>query len=99
MERSRSICGVSARYSDRWKEQRDDLERTSVVGSRDLSRKVCIRGTRIFVSVILDNLAAGLTAEEIVAEYPTLETEDVHAAIAYAAELAHERMVPIPRTA
>lgn len=48
--------------------------------------KVCIRGTRIFVSVVLDNLAAGLTAEEIVAEYPTLETEDVHAAIAYAAE-------------
>jgi uncharacterized protein (DUF433 family) len=61
--------------------------------------KVCIRGTRIFVSVILDNLAAGLTAEEIVSEYPTLKTEDVHAAIAYAAELAHERMVPIPRTA
>ncbi|HYC93341.1 MAG TPA: DUF433 domain-containing protein [Thermoanaerobaculia bacterium] len=61
--------------------------------------KVCIRGTRIFVSVVLDNLAAGLTPEEIVREYPTLEVEDVHAAIAYAAELAHERMVPIPRTA
>lgn len=61
--------------------------------------KVCIRGTRIFVSVILDNLAAGFTAEEIVADYPTLKLEDVHAAISYAAELAHERMVPIPRTA
>jgi len=61
--------------------------------------KVCIRGTRIFVSVILDNLAAGLTAEEIVVEYPTLTVEDVHASIAYAAELAHELMVPIPRTA
>ena len=61
--------------------------------------KVCIRGTRIFVSVILDNLAAGFTAEEIVADYPTLTVEDVHAAISYAAELAHERMVPIPRTA
>jgi uncharacterized protein (DUF433 family) len=61
--------------------------------------KVCIRGTRIFVSVILDNLAAGLSADAIVAEYPTLKVEDVHAAIAYAAELAHERMVPIPRTA
>ena len=60
---------------------------------------VCIRGTRIFVSVILDNLAAGMTAEEIVEEYPTLTVEDVHAAIAYAAELAHERMVPIPRSA
>lgn len=61
--------------------------------------RVCIRGTRIFVSVVLDNLAAGLSAEEIVVEYPTLKVEDVHAAIAYAAELAHERMVPIPRTA
>lgn len=59
----------------------------------------CIRGTRIFVSVVLDNLAAGMTADEIVAEYPTLTVEDVHAAIAYAAELAHERMVPIPRSA
>ena len=61
--------------------------------------KVCIRGTRIFVSIILDNLAAGMSAEEIVAEYPTLTVEDVQAAIAYAAELAHERMVPIPRSA
>jgi uncharacterized protein (DUF433 family) len=61
--------------------------------------KVCIRGTRIFVSVVLDNLAAGLSAGAIVAEYPTLTVEDVHAAIAYAAELAHERMVPIPGTA
>lgn len=61
--------------------------------------KVCIRGTRIFISVILDNLAAGLTPAEIVVEYPTLKIEDVHAAIPYAAELAHERMVPIPRTA
>lgn len=61
--------------------------------------KVCIRGTRIFVSVILDNLAAGLSAEEIVADYPTRHVDDVHAAIAYAAELARERMVPIPGTA
>jgi uncharacterized protein (DUF433 family) len=60
--------------------------------------KVCVRGTRIFVSVILDNLSAGLTADEIVAEYPTLKVEDVYATIAYAAELAHERMVPIPST-
>ena len=61
--------------------------------------KMCIRGTRIFVSVVLDNLAAGMTPEEIVREYPTLAVEDVHAAIAYAAELAHEGMVPIPRSA
>jgi uncharacterized protein (DUF433 family) len=58
---------------------------------------VCIRGTRISVSVILDNLAAGLTVEEIMADYPTLVIEDVHAAIAYG--LAHERMVPFPTMA
>lgn len=60
--------------------------------------KACIRGTRIFVSVILDNLAAKRTAEEIVADYPSLTIEDVHASIAYAAEIAHERLVPFPKT-
>ena len=57
------------------------------------------RHAHLCLRVVLDNLAAGLTAEEIVSEYPTLKIEDVHAAIAYAAELAHERMVPIPRSA
>ncbi len=61
--------------------------------------KACIRGTRIFVSVILDNLAAKRTPEQIVADYPSLKIEDVHAAIAYAAEIAHERLVPFPQSA
>jgi uncharacterized protein (DUF433 family) len=61
--------------------------------------KTCIRGTRIFVSVVLDNLAAGSTAEQIVADYPTLKLDDVHAAISYAAELARERHVPLKRSA
>lgn len=48
------------------------------------------------VSVVLDNLAAGLTAEEIVSEYPPLTLEDVQAAIAYAAELSRdEELVPL----
>ncbi len=58
--------------------------------------KPCIRGTRIMVSVVLDNLAEGLTPEEIAAEYPPLAVEDVRAAIAYAAELAREEdLVPL----
>ncbi|HLC26347.1 MAG TPA: DUF433 domain-containing protein [bacterium] len=58
--------------------------------------KPCIRGTRIMVSVILDNLAEGATPEEIVRDYPPLKIEDVRAAIAYAAELAsEEEMVPL----
>ena len=55
-----------------------------------------IRGTRISVSVVLDNLAAGMPADEILAEYPTLKAEHIRAAIAYAADLARERVVSIP---
>lgn len=57
--------------------------------------KACIKGTRIMVSVVLDNLAAGATAEQLLADYPSLAREDIHAAIAYAAELARERVVPL----
>ena len=56
----------------------------------------CFKGTRIMVSVVLDNLAAGLTAEAIVHSYPSLSHEAVQAAIAYAAELARERLVAVP---
>ena len=55
--------------------------------------KACIRGTRIMVSVILDNLAAGVSEEELLKSYPSLKHEDIMAAIAYAAELARERVV------
>jgi len=48
------------------------------------------------VSVVLDNLAAGLTAEEIVGSYPSLNHEAVQAAIAYAAELGRERVIAMP---
>lgn len=58
--------------------------------------RACIKGTRIMVSVILDNLAAGLTPDEIRESYPMVTREAVHAAIAYAAELARERIVAIP---
>jgi uncharacterized protein (DUF433 family) len=56
----------------------------------------CMRGTRIPVSMILDNLARGETPEAILAEYPSLKPEHIPAAIAYAAALAHERVVPVP---
>lgn len=55
--------------------------------------QACIKGTRVMVSVILDNLAAGLPPEEILASYPSLTRESIRAAIAYAAELAKERVV------
>ena len=58
--------------------------------------KACIRGTRVMVTVVLDNLAAGLSPAEIVRSYPSLQTDDVAAAMAYAAELARERVVATP---
>jgi uncharacterized protein (DUF433 family) len=57
--------------------------------------KACINGTRVMVSVILDNLAAGVSREEILESYPSLASEDIEAALAYAAELARERVVPL----
>lgn len=57
---------------------------------------VCFRGTRVPVSVVLDNLADGETVETILDQYPSLKPEHVPAAIAFAAELARERIVPIP---
>lgn len=57
--------------------------------------RACIKGTRIMVSVILDNLAVGLQPAEIVKSYPTLTYEDIKAAISYAASLARERVVPL----
>jgi len=58
--------------------------------------KPCIRGTRIWVSLILDLLASGMSEAEVLAEYPQLAPEDIRAAIAYGAELARERYVEIP---
>jgi uncharacterized protein (DUF433 family) len=55
--------------------------------------KACIKGTRIMVSIILDNLAADVSIEEIQKSYPSLSHEDIRASIAYAAELARERIV------
>ena len=57
--------------------------------------QVCIKGTRIPVTLILDALAAGDTAEELLRGYPTLTREDIAAALAYGAKLAHERILPL----
>ena len=58
--------------------------------------KPCIKGTRIWVTLVLDFLADGMTEAEVLAEYPQLTHEDVLAAIAYGAEMSRQRIVPIP---
>ncbi len=55
--------------------------------------QACIKGTRIMASVVLDNLAAGASEEEILRSYPSLTPADIRAAIAYAADLAREVVV------
>jgi uncharacterized protein (DUF433 family) len=58
--------------------------------------KACIRGTRIMVSVVLDNVAAGIPRSEILASYPSLKLEDIAAALEYAAELVREGSADLP---
>ena len=57
--------------------------------------KPCIKGTRIWVSLILDWMAAGTPEQDILDDYPQLTRQDLLAAIAYGAEVARERIIPI----
>ena len=58
--------------------------------------KPCIRGTRIWVSLIVDNLAEGIGEAEILQAYPQLAPDDIRAALAYAAEMTRANVIPIP---
>jgi uncharacterized protein (DUF433 family) len=58
--------------------------------------RACVRGTRVLVSVIVDNVAAGVPREEILRNYVTLTDLDIDAALAYAAELTREGTVDLP---
>jgi len=58
--------------------------------------KPCIRGHRIWVSLILDLLAGGMSVGDVLREYPQLEEADVRACIAYGAEMARERYIDVP---
>ena len=58
--------------------------------------KACIRGTRIMVAVILDNIAAGIGRDELLASYPSLQPLDIDSALRYAAKLAREGTIDLP---
>jgi uncharacterized protein (DUF433 family) len=58
--------------------------------------KPCIRGHRIWVSLVLDMLASGMQVQQILDEYPGLEESDILACIAYGAEMSRERYVDVP---
>ena len=73
-----------------------DWQEHITVNPAVLHGKACIRGTRIPVAVVLANLADGLSASEIIRSYPSLAAADIQAALAYAADLAQERVLPLP---
>jgi uncharacterized protein (DUF433 family) len=71
------------------------LERISIDPDVCFGRP-CIRGTRIWVSLIVDNIAEGVSEAELLEAFPQLKPEDIRAALAYAAEMTRERIIPIP---
>ena len=77
------------------------MTREELLSRITIDPKVCfgkpsIRGHRIWVSLILDLLASGMSSEEILDEYPGIEEADIRACIAYRAEMARERYVEVP---
>jgi len=77
------------------KDQDDALMQRLQADPKVCGGRVCIKGTRIPVSLILDALAGGDTVEDLLHGYPTLTREDVAAALAYGARLAQERILPL----
>ena len=76
--------------------KRKDLLARTTVDPNVCFGKPCVRGHRIWVSLILDWLASGMTQQEILQEYPDLEPADINACIAYGAEMSRERYLEIP---
>jgi uncharacterized protein (DUF433 family) len=75
---------------------RDELLSRITIDPKVCFGKPCIRGHRIWVSLILDLLASGMSSGEILGDYPGLDEADVRACIAYGAEMARERYVEVP---
>ncbi len=61
--------------------------------------QACIRGTRIPVAVVLDNLAVRLDMTDLLASYPSLKPEDIYAVLSYSAEITRERVITLPESA
>ena len=72
----------------------DEWKKKISINPRICNGKVCIKGTRVMISVILDCLAEGMTEKEILLEYPSLKQGDIPIAIKYAASLAREEIIP-----
>lgn len=76
--------------------ERDELLKRISIDPERCFGKPCIRGHRIWVSLILDLLASGYSVEDVIEAYPQLSREDVLACVAYGAEMSRERFVDVP---
>jgi uncharacterized protein (DUF433 family) len=76
--------------------ERNELLKRISVNPNVCFGKPCIRGHRIWVSLILDQLASGMTVEQVLEQYPQLSRDDVLACVAYGAEMSRERFVEVP---
>lgn len=61
--------------------------------------KPCIKGHRIWVSLVLDFLASGMSVSDVLSQYPGLDEADIYACIAYGAEMSRERYIELPQAA
>ncbi len=75
---------------------RDELLSRISINPNVCFGKPCIRGHRIWVSLVLDLLASGRSVQDVIDDYPGIEEADVLACIAYGAEMSRERYVEIP---
>jgi uncharacterized protein (DUF433 family) len=88
--------GIMQEKGEPAKMTREELLSRITINPNVCFGKPCIRGHRIWVSLVLDYLASGMTQSELLAEYPGLEEADILACIAYGAEMSRERFVEIP---
>ncbi|MGO8691908.1 MAG: DUF433 domain-containing protein [Thermoguttaceae bacterium] len=75
--------------------KREELLKRIAIDPNVCFGKPCIRGTRIWVSLIVENLAEGVSEAELLQAYPQLQPDDVRAALAFAAEVTRERIIPL----
>jgi uncharacterized protein (DUF433 family) len=92
-----SLCGVLWKYVIiQLQEATMNWQDYITVDPKVCHGQACIKGTRVPVSVVLDNLAAGHSYEGILNSYPTITRESIQAAITYAAELTREHIIALP---
>ncbi len=85
-------CNAEPRHAVRYDGDVQEFQRITI-DPEVMGGKPCIRGMRVTVGMIVENLAAGRTVEELLADFPYLEDRDIREALAFAARLAQGREI------